>query len=110
LNIGRISASEFCRRCAERLGSEEAKVCAIVEDAFSGDHLYQELATYIGSLRPLHGGGLTTTWSFGQSLIRRGIAGLFDQACTSPRTRTASDYALGDRETSFCGMINGEQE
>lgn len=79
-NIGAITAEEYFRRCAARLGSEEDLVGAIIEDAFSGDCLNQELATYVGDLRPrLRVGALSNTWSFGRMLIeRRGITKLFD--------------------------------
>jgi hypothetical protein len=49
--IGAISAEEYYRCCAARIGSEEVLVSAIIEDAFSGNSLNQELVTYVGGLR-----------------------------------------------------------
>jgi putative hydrolase of the HAD superfamily len=84
-NVGAITAEEYCRRCAARLGSDEARVRAIIEDAFSGERLNEELATYIWALRPrIQVVALTNNWSFGRTLIeRRGITGLFDLIVSS---------------------------
>jgi putative hydrolase of the HAD superfamily len=79
-NVGAITAEEYCRRCAVRLGSDEMMILALIEDLFSGEHLNEELATYIGTLKPcIQVVALTNNWSFGRRLIeRRGITGLFD--------------------------------
>ena len=84
-NLGAMTTEEYCRRCAARLGAEEAMVRALVEDAFSGARLNEALATYMGGLRPrLQVAALTNTWSFGRALIeRRGIRGLFDLIVSS---------------------------
>src|SRR2546427_574383 len=77
-----MSAEEYCCRCAKRLVSEEAVVRAIIEDTFSvsGERLNQELANYIGALRPrFRIAALTNHWAYGRALIeKRGITRLFD--------------------------------
>ena len=85
VNIGAITAEEYCQRCAARLGSEEAMVRALIEDAFSGERLNEELTTYIWALRPrIQVVALTNNWSFGRTLIeRRSITGLFDLIVSS---------------------------
>ena len=84
-NIGTITAEEYCRRCAERLGADEVQVRALIETAFSGECLNEELATYVRLLRSrVQVAAITNTWSFGRILIeRRGIADLFDLIVTS---------------------------
>jgi putative hydrolase of the HAD superfamily len=84
-NRGEISGEEYCRRAAARVGTAEANLRALVEDAFAGDYVNQPLAAYIAGLRPgLQVAALTNTWSFGRSLIERhGIAGLFDLIVSS---------------------------
>jgi len=84
-NIGAITAEEYCRRCAGRLGIDEVQVRAIIETAFSGERLNEELAAYVRLLRSrVQVAALTNTWSFGRILIeRRGIADLFDLIVTS---------------------------
>lgn len=79
-NIGEITGEEYCRRAAARLGTDEANLRALVEDAFAGDYVNRPLAEYIAGLRPsFQVAALTNTWSFGRSLIERhGIAALFD--------------------------------
>jgi len=84
-NIGAITAEEYCRRCAGRLGVDEVQALALIETAFSGEHLNDELVTYVRLLRlRAHVAALTNTWSFGRRLIeRRGIMDLFDLIVTS---------------------------
>jgi putative hydrolase of the HAD superfamily len=84
-NIGAITAEEYCRRCAGRLGVDEVQVRALIETAFSGEHLNEELAAYVRLLRSrVQVAALTNTWSFGRILIERcGIADLFDLIVTS---------------------------
>jgi|SoiMethySBSTD1v2_1073268.scaffolds.fasta_scaffold637201_1 putative hydrolase of the HAD superfamily len=84
-NIGAITAEEYCCRCAGRLGVDEVQARALIETAFSGEHLNDELATYVWLLHSrVHTAALTNTWSFGRRLIeRRGITDLFDLIVTS---------------------------
>ena len=84
-NIGEITGEEFCRRAATRVGTDEATIRALAEDAFSGDSVNRPLASYIETLRPrLQVAALTNTFSFGRSLIERhGIASLFDLIVSS---------------------------
>jgi putative hydrolase of the HAD superfamily len=84
-NIGAITAEEYCRRTAERLGADEVQTRALIETAFSGEHLNDELAAYVRSLHSrVRVAALTNTWSFGRTLIeQRGITGLFDLIVTS---------------------------
>lgn len=79
-NLGEITGEEFCRRAAPRVGTDEATIRALAEDAFAGDSVNRPLAAYIATLRPrLQVAALTNTFSFGRSLIERhGIASLFD--------------------------------
>lgn len=84
-NIGAITAEEYCRRCGERLGVDQARVLSLIEDAFSGESLNQELTAYVRTLRRrVRLAALTNTWPFGRRLAhRRGIADLFDVIVTS---------------------------
>ena len=84
-NIGAITAEEYFRRCARRLGVDEAPVRVLIETAFSGERLNDELAAYVRLLHSrLQSAALTNTWSFGRILIeRRGITDLFDLIVTS---------------------------
>lgn len=84
-NIGALAAEEYIRRCAARLGADEADVREIIETAFGGEHLNADLAAYARTLRPhVRVAALTNTWSFGRALIeRRGIRDLFDLIVTS---------------------------
>ena len=84
-NVGAITAEEYCRRCAVRLGSDERLILALIEDIFLGERLNEELAAYIGTLRPrIQVVALTNIWSFGRRLIeQRGITGLFDLIISS---------------------------
>jgi len=79
-NVGAITAEEYCRRCGVRLGADELLVRALIEDAFSGERLNDQLVDYIRTLRPcIRVAALTNNWSFGRTLIeRRGISDLFD--------------------------------
>lgn len=84
-NIGVITAEEYSRRCAVRLGADETQVQEIIETAFGGEPMDEALVTYVGALRTRVGvAALTNTWSFGRALIeRRGISALFDLVVTS---------------------------
>ncbi|MBV9867984.1 MAG: HAD family phosphatase [Abitibacteriaceae bacterium] len=84
-NIGRITAEEYCRRCAPRLGCNAALALALVEDAFSGARLNDELVRYIQTLKPqMQIVALTNNWSFGRRLLeKRGITALLDLIITS---------------------------
>ena len=84
-NVGIITAEEYCRRCAARLSIDEGIVLTLIEDAFSGERLNDELVAYIQTLRPyMQIVALTNNWSFGRRLIeRRGITKLFDLIVTS---------------------------
>jgi putative hydrolase of the HAD superfamily len=86
-NIGAITAEEYYRRCAGRLGVDEVQVRALIETAFSGESLNEELTTYVRLLRSrVQVAAITNTWSFGRILIeRRGIADLFDLIVTSAK-------------------------
>lgn len=79
-NAGRITAEEYAHRCATRLGVDEGMALALLEDAFSGERLNDELVSYIQTLKPqLQIVALTNNWSFGRRLIdRRGLSRLFD--------------------------------
>ena len=84
-NIGAITAEEYCRRCSERLRIDQVQVRTLIEGAFSGEHLDDQLTAYARTLRPrVRVAALTNTWSFGRTLIqRRGISDLFDLIVTS---------------------------
>lgn len=84
-NIGAITAEEYCRRCSERLRLDHVQVRTLIEDAFSGGHLDDQLTTYARTLRlRFRLAALTNTWSFGRTLMqRRGISDLFDVIVTS---------------------------
>jgi epoxide hydrolase-like predicted phosphatase len=79
VNVGAITAEEYCRRCALRLGSHRRMILTLIEDLFLGECLNAELAAYLGTLKPrIQIAALANTWSFGRRLIeRRGIKGLF---------------------------------
>ena len=79
-NVGIITAEEYCERCAIRLGINAEMVLALIEDAFSGERLNDELVGYIQTLRPhIQIVALTNNWTFCRRLIeRRGITKLFD--------------------------------
>ena len=84
-NVGEITAEEYCRRCAPRLGTDPARVQALIETAYTGEYLDEALAAYARTLRPrLRLAALTNTWSFGRALIgRSGIGDLFDLIVSS---------------------------
>lgn len=84
-NVGMITAEAYARGCAARLDIDEALALVLLEDAFSGERLNDELVSYIQSLKPrLQIVALTNNWSFGRRLIdRRGITHLFDLIITS---------------------------
>lgn len=79
-NVGIIAAEEYCQRCAARISIKAEMVLALIEDAFSGERLNDELVSYIRTLSPhIQIIALTNNWTFGRRLIeRRGIAKLFD--------------------------------
>lgn len=60
-----------------------------------GEHLNDELASYVGSLRSrIRVAALTNTWSFGRTLIeRRGITDLFDLIVTSAEEGITKPHA-----------------
>lgn len=84
-NVGAITAEEYARRCARRLGADQALVRELIEAAFAGEPINAALVTYASSLRSrVRLAALTNTWSFGRILIqRRGITDLFDLIVTS---------------------------
>jgi putative hydrolase of the HAD superfamily len=84
-NVGVITAEEYCRRCAARLGAGEEAVRALIEGAFAGEAVNDALTTYVRSLpATLRIAALTNNWSFGRDLIeKRGIADLFNVIVTS---------------------------
>ena len=85
-NVGAITAEEYCRRSAQRLGRDVAEVQAIVEEVFSGERVDEALAAYARTLRGrgVRVGALTNNWSFIRDLLaRRGIGDLFDVVVSS---------------------------
>lgn len=85
-NIGAITAEEYCRRSAQRLGCDAGEIQALIEEVFSGDRLDRALVEYIQTLRrrQIRVGALTNNWSFiRRLLVRRGIADLFDAIVAS---------------------------
>jgi putative hydrolase of the HAD superfamily len=84
-NIGTITAEEYCRRAARRLRADQAHVRLLVEHAFSGEQLNDDLVTYARTLRSrVQVAALTNTWSFGRALLqRRAITDLFDLIVSS---------------------------
>ena len=85
-NTGAITAEEYCRRCAERLGCDAAPVQALIEEVFTGGRVDQALVEYIHALRRLgiRVGALTNNWSFIRRLLaRRGLGDLFDTVVAS---------------------------
>lgn len=84
-NVGVITAEEYCRRCAARCHIDERMALSLIEDAFSGERLNDDLVSYIQALKPQTKIiALTNNWSFGRRLIeRRGITELFDLIITS---------------------------
>jgi putative hydrolase of the HAD superfamily len=83
-NLGEITAEEYARRCAARVGTDQAEVYALVEHCFGGD-LNEELLAYARTLKPAYRvAALTNTWSFGRSVIeRRDLGSLFDLIVSS---------------------------
>lgn len=84
-NVGAITAEEYCRRCAPRLGTDPDRVRELIETAYTGEYLDAALAAYARSLRPrVRVAALTNSWSFGRDLIARsGIGDLFDLVVSS---------------------------
>jgi len=84
-NVGAITAEEYARRCAVRLGADPGEVLALIEAAYSGEQVNLGLVAYARALRPyVRVVAVTNTWSFGRTLLqRRGIADLFDLTVSS---------------------------
>ena len=78
-NVGAITAEEYCRRCAERLGSDPAQVQMMIEEVFAGEGVNERLVEYARGLRGrVLLGVLTKDWAFGRELMaRQGIGDLF---------------------------------
>jgi putative hydrolase of the HAD superfamily len=86
-NRGQITAEEYARRAAHRLGIPANRVLAVVEKLFTGS-LNRPLALWLAGLRPqLRIVAFTNNWSFaGRILSSHRIHGLFDQIVNSAET------------------------
>jgi len=84
-NLGRITAEEYCNRCARRLSTSADVVLKLVEGAFSGESLDVALVAQMRALRVhVRVAALTNNWSFARRLLDdRGIGGDFDLIVTS---------------------------
>ncbi|MBI3971762.1 MAG: HAD family phosphatase [Chloroflexi bacterium] len=95
-NVGAITAEEYYRRCARRMCVDQAQVRRLIEDAFAGEQLNEELAAYARrTLRSrVRVAALTNNWSFGRTLIeQRGIAELFDLIVNSAEEGVKKPHA-----------------
>ena len=84
-NVGEISAEEYARRCAGRIGESPERILALIESAYAPDPVNAELVEYARGLRRHHRvAALTNNWSFAAALLsRRGLGDLFELVVNS---------------------------